>query len=66
MEPEADFQKANCNSEQCGNCLLSSSPMWWAYTGEEAQARGEDHIMVGPAHGRELKAKLFEMRLKMH
>lgn len=51
MEPEADFKKANCNSEQCGNCLVSSSPMWWVNMGEEAGTRGKDHITVGPAMG---------------
>ena len=64
MEPEADFQKANCHSEQYGTCLVSSSPVRWVYSGEEAGTRGEDHIMAGTRMGGELKVKLFEMRLK--
>lgn len=48
MEPEADFQKANCHSEQYGTCLVSSSPVRWVDSGEEAGTRGEDHIMAGP------------------
>lgn len=48
MEPEADFQKANCHSERYGTCLVSSSPVqWWVCSGEEARTRGGDHIMVG-------------------
>lgn len=64
MEPEADFQKANCHSEQYGTCLVSSSPVRWAYSGEEAGTRGEGHIMAGTRIGGELKVKLFEMLLK--
>lgn len=65
MEPEAVFQKANCHSEQHGTCLVVSSyPVCWVYLGEEAGTRGEDHIMLGPTMGGELKVKLFEMRLK--
>lgn len=62
MEPEADFQKANCHSEQYGTCLASSSPVQWVYSGEEVGTGREDRIMVGLGDGRELK--LFEMRLK--
>ena len=64
MEPEADFQKANCHSEQYGTCLVSSSPVQWVYPREEAGTRRVDHIMAGPCYGRELKVKLFEMHLK--
>lgn len=64
MEPEADFQKANCHSEQYGTCLVSSSPVQWVYPREEAGTRAVDHIMAGHCYGRELKVKLFEMHLK--
>lgn len=61
MEPEADFQKANCHSgEQYGTCLVSSSPVLLCSgcTWGEAGTRGEDRIMLGPCDGGELKVKL--------
>lgn len=51
MEPEADFQKANCHSELYGICLVSSSSVRRVYSGEKAATRGDDHITVGTTMG---------------
>lgn len=68
MEPEADFQKANCHSgEQYGTCLVSSSPVLlcsgcaW---GRRLEPEERPALCLGPCDGGELKVKLFVIRLK--
>lgn len=46
MEPEADFQKANCHSEHYGTCLVGSSHVQCVCSGGGGVG-AEDHIMVG-------------------
>ena len=56
MEPKADFQKANCHSEQYGTCLVSSSPVWRVELGEETgMGRRGQHYGWAPVMGREWK-----------
>lgn len=54
------FQKANCNSELCGNCQVSSSPIWWVCL----QRGGPAARGGGGIGGHVIESELFDIRLK--